>query len=137
MSTAHDAPAAEAHDAHAEPFDGEPARTLSPGEPRTPVWLPILGLVIFVTAGIALLVGAGGPPAEPPAKQAENTAAAPAATRAPPAATPLPQPGAAASAPPEGTLRQLSPAQMELLKKRLEQAKQKKQGPQPGQAAPP
>jgi hypothetical protein len=57
MSTAPAAPADPDldHDDHAHAFDGEPVQTLPADEPPTPSWLPILGLLLFVFAGVALL----------------------------------------------------------------------------------
>lgn len=54
-----------------------PARSddeLAPDEPRTPLWLPLLGLCLFVAAlGYLLATGEGadqqGAPAEPAAKE--------------------------------------------------------------------
>ncbi len=45
----------EAHESH-EPFDPEPVTALSPGEPKTPTWIPIVGAVLFVLAGVYLLI---------------------------------------------------------------------------------
>jgi hypothetical protein len=110
---------AHAHDDH-ETFDGEPAKTLSPGEPQTPGWLPLVGLALFTALGIALLAGAGGgdqasgavttkpaeAPASPPPVQAQ-------------AVPQSPQPAGT------GALHKLSSAQIEGLKKKIEEAKAK------------
>ena len=37
------------HDDHA--FTGEPVQVLSPDEPRTPGWIPLLGIAFFTDAG--------------------------------------------------------------------------------------
>ena len=40
-------------DAHAhDDFDPQPATELSPGEPRSPAWLPVLGAGLFLVGGI-------------------------------------------------------------------------------------
>jgi hypothetical protein len=62
------------HDHH-EDFDPEPAQALSPGEPRTPSWLPVLGGGLFLLGAIWFL--ASGP-------SADAAASASAATSAPP-----------------------------------------------------
>ncbi len=45
------------HDHDHEAFDAEPTRVLSDGEPKTPLWLPALGAVLFVVFGVALAAG--------------------------------------------------------------------------------
>jgi hypothetical protein len=61
------------------PDHGAPAGDeLDPDEPRTPLWLPLLGLALFLSALIYLLVASPeAAPAAPPAGSA--SAAAPAA----------------------------------------------------------
>jgi len=44
------------HDGH-EAFDGEPVQELSEGEPRSPLWLPALGIALFVVFGLYLAMG--------------------------------------------------------------------------------
>lgn len=39
-------------DHHHEAFDAEPTRELSPGEPRTPMWLTALGVALFTVGGV-------------------------------------------------------------------------------------
>jgi hypothetical protein len=56
---------------------------LDPDEPRTPLWMPLLGLVFFLSALIYLLVGR---PAEAPAPAPEEAASAAPAQPAPQAA---------------------------------------------------
>jgi hypothetical protein len=52
---------------------------LDPDEPRTPLWLPLAGLCLFVAALIYFLVGQKPAPApEAPAASASAAAAAPA-----------------------------------------------------------
>lgn len=150
MSDAHDAHAdahaATAHgaDDHHHDFDGEPVQELSAGEPRTPNWVPALGLAVFVVAAIGFLISAGdvaataSPPQ--PAAAAQQRPATP-----PPAATPAArgpqQPGAAAApaASGSGNVRRLSPEEMDALKARLKKAQEQRQqqGQQPGQPAAP
>jgi hypothetical protein len=55
---------------------------LDPDEPRTPMWLPLLGLCLFVSGLVYALVGGKAPPAE--------EAAAPPPAAAPSAGTPPP-----------------------------------------------
>ncbi|MCC6552079.1 MAG: hypothetical protein IT372_03525 [Polyangiaceae bacterium] len=119
MSTAHHAHAAGAHD---HDFDGEPARDLPADEPRTPGWIPAVGAALFVAAGVAFLIDLGPAPApEPPAK-------APAAAPAPVRVEPRPQPPAAAPPatpppPPSGSLKKLTPEQMDMIKRQLERSR--------------
>jgi hypothetical protein len=58
--------------AHDAPTDDE----LDPDEPRTPMWLPLLGLCLFVSALVYVLVGQK-PAAEPPTAPAASASAAP------------------------------------------------------------
>jgi hypothetical protein len=55
MSSADDAHGSDAHDAHT--FTGEPVQELAPDEPRTPGWLPVLGVVLFTAATVIFLAG--------------------------------------------------------------------------------
>ncbi|HLM74448.1 MAG TPA: hypothetical protein VK459_17200, partial [Polyangiaceae bacterium] len=63
MSASHDASSSSAHGphaahgSHADPhhahaFDNEPVKVLPPDEPRTPAWVPALGLLLFVFGGV-------------------------------------------------------------------------------------
>jgi hypothetical protein len=132
-SGSHAAHAAADHD-HA--FDGEPIDELPADEPRTPGWIPVLGIVLFVTAAVGFL--ATRESAEQPAAPAPERAAVEAPAAPPP---PLPQPQriaqpiapspAAASA--DAALRRLSPDQLRALQKQIETMKAK----QPGGAAAP
>ncbi|MBK9261102.1 MAG: hypothetical protein IPM54_15005 [Polyangiaceae bacterium] len=129
MSAAHDAHAeasAAHHDAH-DHFDNEPATELAPDEPRTPSWIPYLGIALFFTAGTACLLCADsdkpeGEKAVAAAPQAQPTPP-PAATPAvapnlrPAAAMPL-QPGQPTA---PNALKQLSPDQAKELQKLIEQ----------------
>jgi hypothetical protein len=64
------------HGGHgAPPSDDE----LDPDEPRTPLWLPLLGLCLFVAALAYVLVGQKPPPeSAAPAPAPSASAAAPA-----------------------------------------------------------
>jgi hypothetical protein len=84
MSSAHDAPGSDSHDDHA--FTGKPVDELPPDEPRTPGWLPVLGIALFTLAAVVFLAGRS---ASAPSTAERNTAAA---SVAPPAAPPAPSP---------------------------------------------
>lgn len=103
----------DAHDAHA--FTGEPVEVLPADEPRTPGWLPLLGIALFTGAAVAFLVDQSGP-GTGVAAPVTKTAPTPAATPAPPAAGP----GAGADA-----MHKLSPEQIQQMRKRLEENKAK------------
>ena len=60
---------------------------LDPDEPRTPLWLPLLGLCLFVGALVYLVTGQKPPPAEEAAPSASASAPPP----APNAPAPPPQ----------------------------------------------
>jgi hypothetical protein len=136
MSSAADAPGAtphahDAHDAH-DAFTGEPVDTLPADEPRTPGWLPLLGLGLFVSAGVYFLVTGDHPegatqkltpmelPAPPPQAVAQPAHVAPGGVPGPPGS--------------DG-LRKLNPQQMEDLRKKIEDARAK--GAPAGQPAHP
>jgi hypothetical protein len=142
MSGAHDAhgdhAAAAHHDdaAHHHDFDNEPAHELPPEEPRTPGWIPILGLALFFLAGTAWLVMGSGDEdttkaadQQPAAAQANEGAQAPAPPQ-PQAPAPQARP---APAPPAGSgaLRQLTPDQAKEIQKQIEAIQRR--GPQPQQ----
>lgn len=154
MSTAHAAPHAgdHAHDDHAHDFDGEPIQALPADEPPTPAWLPILGLLLFVTAGVALLI-TGDKPAEGAAQAAPSASAAAEAAAPAPAqpvnalpvrplpARPAPDTQAPPSPAPAGSgldpaLRRLTPEQIKGLQKQVEQEQAKRRLP-PGNGAKP
>ena len=129
---------AHAADAHA-PFDPAPVRTLSPGETPSPLWLPLVGIAIFLLGGIYLLTGqaepgdaSGSAPDEsPPAAAAPAEAApveaAPAEAR-PPVRRPRPaaSPADAAGVAP----RKLSEEEMVQLKERVERARKAREAAQ-------
>ena len=107
---------AAAHDSHDEhAFDGDPATVLPADEPRTPGWIPALGVVLFLAAAIWLLADLKGD-GPPPKVTSEPRAAATAAVAMPtqPAAA-----GASAKTPP-------SPERMAEIKKRMEDARAKR-----------
>lgn len=58
MGAAHGESQKHGHDDHGHhDFDSSPAKELSPGEPRSPSWLPILGACLFLVGGVYFLVG--------------------------------------------------------------------------------
>lgn len=127
MGTAHDAHSKADHHAHAHAhdFDGEPARALPPDEPRTSGYIPLAGILFFVTAGVLFLVSSGGDPATAPSKPSDTSgnqqAAAPPAA-APPAAPAAPG-GAAPGATPPGGIQRLNPEQAKMLQQRINEAR--------------
>jgi len=108
-------------------FDDEPVHELPADEPRTPGWVPGLGLGIFLVTLVTLLAR-GNQAAAPnvatpePLVPAQAAAPPPPATQ-PPVPMPLPRPTAAGSAAP---VRQLTPEQTKELQKRIEEMKQRR-----------
>ena len=49
---------------HHEPFDPTPVTEAAPGEPNSPMWLPVLGAALFACVGIWWLTGSDAPAAE-------------------------------------------------------------------------
>lgn len=145
MSAAHDAHAD--HDAghndasHHDHFDNEPVQELAADEPRTPGWVPVLGLALFFIAGTAWLFMSPTDAKDKPEAERAPVAAAPAA---PPPVAPNPVPQAAPQGRPvpaavgSGSLRQLSPEQAAQIQKQIEamRAQREKQG-QPAPAPAP
>jgi hypothetical protein len=137
MSSSHDAHGASAHghDDH-DHFDGEPAKELSPGEPRTPSWLPALGLALFAAASVWLLSGNDAPAeGQPAAEPAKAAAAEPA-----PAPAPAPRGTAAAAmgrgeATPPGppAIRKLPPERQAELQKVIAEAQARAKAKAPAQ----
>ena len=128
--------ASHAH-AHAHAFDGEPIAQLPADEPRTPGWLPLLGLALFVSAAVAWLALGDPVPAVAAAKPVETAAAAaPAPVPPPPAQPQLVRPTGSA---PTG-MGNLSAQQLDDLKKRIEEMRSKRgigtPTPTPAPAAP-
>jgi hypothetical protein len=126
MSSASASPAHghDAHDAHA--FTGEPVQVLPADEPRSPGWLPLLGIALFTGAAVVFLAGQGGP---------SIPVAAPVVKAAPPPPSAAPAPGAAGSGAAPEAMRKLSPEQIQQMRKRLEDNKAKG-SPAPGRPAP-
>ena len=91
-----------------EAFDPEPISELPPDEPRTPLWMPALGIGLFVVVGGWWTLG--GDETEP------DTPPTPTATAAA-AATPAPRPPAA----PPAARPQVDTAKLAELKKRMEE----------------
>ena len=116
------------------PFDDTPASALPADEPRTPGWLPVVGLALLLAALVAVLVSGDETPrseAPAPAREAaqaanERPADAPVAVRA------APVPGSA-GAPPRP---QRTPEQRKELQKRIDEARARQVVPPPGGAAP-
>jgi hypothetical protein len=135
MSAAPDAHTPNAHDDHAHAFDGEPVKVLPPDEPRTPGYIPLLGVALFVVAGVALLLTSDGDSttAATTEKTGEQARQAPAVNPpAAPAAQALPgspQPGGAPTVP---AVSRLNPEQAKALQQRIEEARARQQAGQPG-----
>lgn len=108
------APEAHGHDAH-EAFTGEPVQELAADEPRTPGWLPLLGIGLFTAAAVVFLAGR-----DSAAGAAKPEPVAPAAAPQPAAPAPAPPPPSASARP-----RQLSPEQIKQLQKRADDMKAK------------
>ncbi|MDC3952287.1 hypothetical protein [Polyangium jinanense] len=153
MSAAHDAHGDHAAGHHAshdhDHFDNDPVQELPADEPRTPTWIPIVGLLLFFFAGTAWLLAGSGDEAQPktdsaPAQVAPQAAPQPQALQ--PQAQPARLPPAAPQARPtpaplgSGGLRQLTPDQAKQIQQQIEalRARQQQPGgaPQP-QPAPP
>ncbi|MCA9618839.1 MAG: hypothetical protein KC731_07455 [Myxococcales bacterium] len=100
-----------AHD-ESEAFDAEPATTLSPGEPSSPLWLPALGAALFAAVGVWWFAGdeAAGDGAEPGKAAGAATAVAAPPEAAPPAVKPPPAPAPPAMVRPLPPLRPVGSA---------------------------
>lgn len=70
-----------AHDAH-DDFDPEPASELSPGEPRTPSWVPLLGACLFLVGGVYFFASGAEPGSQPGVAPTASASAAPAPAQA-------------------------------------------------------
>jgi hypothetical protein len=108
-AAAHDA--AHAAAAHHVDFDPEPIRELPPDEPRSPMWLPLVGLGLLAAGGLWLglrtgaLDSAAAPAATATASAGATAAPRPATTMIPrPGGTVLPTPRSTATAVPSGAL---------------------------------
>ncbi|HZO16653.1 MAG TPA: hypothetical protein VFB62_25430 [Polyangiaceae bacterium] len=103
-------------------FDAEPVRELAPGEPVTPMWLPLVGVALFGLAALYLLVRAD-------ASSAGGAAASASAS----SSVAIPTPALAPTIPPQmptGASRD----QIRDIRQNLLQARERQQ---PGAAAPP
>jgi hypothetical protein len=121
------ASAAHGHDAHdVHVFTGEPVQVLPADEPRSPGWLPLLGIALFTGAAVVFLAGQSGPSVPVPA---------PVAKAAPPPPSAAPAPVAAGSGAAADAMRKLSPEQIQQMRKRLEENKAKGT-PAPGRPSP-
>jgi hypothetical protein len=123
-STAH---GHDAHDAHA--FTGEPVDVLPADEPRTPGWLPLLGIALFTAAAIVFLAGQGAP-SVPITTPVVKPALAP-----PPPASAEPAAAGSGTGAVADAIRKLSPDQIVQMRKRLEE-KNAKSVPAPRSPAP-
>ncbi|MRG94495.1 hypothetical protein [Polyangium spumosum] len=150
MSAAHDAHGATAAGHHAshdhDHFDNDPVQELPADEPRTPTWIPIVGLLLFFFAGTAWLLAASGDETDTKVDTAPAEAAPAAAapqprpqvqpTRVPPQVQARPAPSPLGT----GGLKQLTPEQAKQIQERIEalRAKQQQPGgaPQPQPAQP-
>jgi hypothetical protein len=133
MSSASHAHAHDAHDAHEDhTFAGEPVTALPPDEPRTPGWIPVLGIALFAAAAVWALSGSSDSPAKSGNGEAapEPVAAAPQRIEMPvrPQAAPVPPPTTVprpqVTAAPEGSARKLTKEETDVLKQRIERARQ-------------
>jgi hypothetical protein len=113
------------HDDHHD-FDNEPARELPADEPRTPAWIPVLGLAIFFLGAVAWLWSSSNGDEDKTSAASDKPAAA-AQQQAQPAPQPVPdqgaQPGQARPMPPSigsGGIRQLSPEQARQIQQQIE-----------------
>jgi hypothetical protein len=105
-----------AHDdpSHAHVFTGEPIQELPADEPRTPVWLPLVGIALFTAAAVYVLAGRTTLPADGAKPDAAaHAAVAPTAAQPRADAVRTPPPGAVpAGAAPAPTIRTLSAEQI-------------------------
>ncbi len=130
-----------AHHDHA--FDGEPTNVLSPDEPRTPTWVPILGASLFALAAVGVLATSDRTTALPtpptpeiaPETQRVDAPARPAGgqdgTRPTPVARPTPggrpsldaRPTPVAAPSGTGPGKPVTKEQLEMIRKQVEQAR--------------
>ena len=117
--------AADAH--HDHDFDGEPAKELSPGEPHTPNWVPLVGVAVFVAGALFLVTQREAAPpdaagAKPPTPAAQTVAQPQQPQPRPIQAQPRPAPAGS-----DSPLKKLTPDQIKDLQKRVQEAREKKQ----------
>lgn len=130
-ASSHDAPTQQSghgDHAHAHAFDGEPVQVLPPDEPRTPGWVPLLGVLLFVLGGVVILLSGDDDAASGTAPEKTTAETTRPQAAAPPAPQPPAPPGAAPTAP---AVQRLSPEQAKLLQQRLDDARAR-QAAQPG-----
>jgi hypothetical protein len=130
MSSAPDPHGHDVSEAHA--FTGEPVQVLPPDEPRTPGWVPLLGLALFTGAAIVLLASHGAAGAPDGAAVADAAITAVAVKPEQEAKAPAPQPRTPPPAPPPRTppplaavrdaASKLTPEQMAQVRKNVEKA---------------
>ena len=123
-----DTHAATDHD-HDHAFDGEPTDVLPADEPRTPGWLPALGVVLFISAAVAFLATRDSNAQPAPEKAAVVQAPA----RPQQAAAPAPSPAQSGA---DAALRRLSPEQIATLQKQIEAMKARQAGAAAASAQP-
>lgn len=122
------------HDDHA--FDDAPASALPADEPRTPGWIPVVGLALFLAALVLVLAtGDDAPRSGAAAREPEEAAAQAPAER--PTNAPMvvrgPTGPASAGAQPRP---QRSPEQMKEIQRRMEEMRGKQQVPPPSNLPP-
>ena len=126
-----------APEAHASPHghddhhagDGEPVQSLPADEPRTPGWIPALGLALFVGCAIALL--ASGTDETKPVAVAAIEAAAPVAPSPPPRTAPALAAPAGSAAPMQRTPEQLAEVRKKIIEARARASGQPAAPPAP------
>jgi hypothetical protein len=125
-------------DGHDDHFDGEPATELPPDEPRTPGWVPLLGLGLFALGATYLLVTT-----EPGDDSKTEGSSAASATASAPAGPPLEgvrmEPPAGGAAPPAARPKapDITPEQAEALRKRVEEARKRREMARDAKTPPP
>jgi hypothetical protein len=125
------------HEGH-DVFDDAPVRELPPDEPRTPGWIPALGLGLLVVTLVVWMARSGGP--APAATAETGSASAPVQAAPPPQGQPVPpqpvMPKGGPQAAGSGPARQMTPEQAKELQKRIEEMKAAR-ARAAGSAAPP
>jgi len=129
---------AQSHDAH-ETFDPMPTNELSPGEPRSPVWMPVLGVGLFLVGGTWFLASQGGAAAAGAHDHAHDGKAAHAV--APGAVAPNAPQLVRAPTPPGGASARPTPpqdaaARKKLIDEAIQKAAAARGAKEPGGAAP-
>lgn len=105
------------HDHHA--FDPEPASEITDEEPRTPMWMPAVGVTLLVLGGLYMATGDDEPTTD----------------EAAPAMTTWAAPGNAAEAKPAAPAKAPDPTQAQRIQQQIQdfQARQRGQAPGAGQ----